>query len=292
MVIDFVDAHGRRADRLKSTAVDLLTAIEPAFDQNACNLADDPSVISDIDALIGAFRLQKIRRYFHQMHWEEETREAVRADEIEPGIKLENVAAHSWHVADAVLLLSGRFDGLNILRTLQLAILHDKLEIYTGDIDPVGPDGEGNATHAFNRAARARKVDLEREALSIYVSSLRPSARNEQRMLLEEIIETLTREARFVKAIDKIQALAFVHEKKKGVLSDAHLCFSIRYTYLAVKLFRELTNHYVCLLDSFIRRIADRRQCEVESLVRTLRSRIAAQTGVGKDYARQDRADW
>jgi hypothetical protein len=59
---------------------------------------------ADIEAILSAFELQRVRRYNNQVHWETESQEALFADRAEPGLKLENVAAHSWHVADAVTL--------------------------------------------------------------------------------------------------------------------------------------------------------------------------------------------
>ena len=98
----------------------------------------------DIDVMVASLGLQSIRRYMNQHHWYEESRLARAADEAEPGLKLENVAAHSWHVADAVLLLAPIFPEIGARRALELAILHDKLELLTGDFDPVGPAGDGS----------------------------------------------------------------------------------------------------------------------------------------------------
>src|SRR5882724_933560 len=84
---------------------------------------------ADIKAILGAFELQRVRRYMNQVHWEKESQEALFADRAEPGLKLENVAAHSWHVADATLLFLDHFEWLNRERCLSLAILHDKLEM-------------------------------------------------------------------------------------------------------------------------------------------------------------------
>lgn len=278
--------------RKECNVLDLLTVIDPAFDQSALALFADSDVAADIDALVHGFRLQMIRRYFHQVHWREETLSAARADEAEPGLKLENVAAHSWHVADAVLLLGSRFSGLDAYRALQLAVLHDKLEIYTGDFDPVGTDGNGSKTHAFDHTAQARKWESEREALNIYLDSLRGSVRDEQRTLLEENILGLSREARFVKAVDKLQALAFVHEKKRGNLSDEHISFSLRYSYRTIVLFSSLAGHYMYLLNRFISQIAAYRRCECGALIKSIAPKIAIH-GKGRigDVRSQDCTD-
>jgi hypothetical protein len=126
------------------TSINRLLNLLNAEIEQSSSVPADSDTICDINALLASFGLQKVRRYFHQIYWLEETKAAVRADDVEPGLKLENVAAHSWHVSDAVLLLAGRFEKLNQARALQLAILHDKLEIYTGDFDPVGSDGKGS----------------------------------------------------------------------------------------------------------------------------------------------------
>jgi 5'-deoxynucleotidase YfbR-like HD superfamily hydrolase len=241
--------------------VDVLRAIDPSIHQTSGWTT--PDVEADVDALVDAFRLQFVRRYFHQSYWSDESEASARSDIIEPGLKLENVAAHSWHVADAVLLLADSFEALSADKALRLAILHDKLEMYTGDFDPVG-GGKGSDTHAFNEALRSKKIDLERDALAEYLTGLRPSARKKQRALIEENLEGVSREARFVRAVDKLQALAFVHEKKRGNVSDAHLSFSLRYSLLAIGFFPEILRHYLCLSNRFLQRIADRRRTTLQ----------------------------
>src|SRR5438874_1376955 len=119
------------------------------------------AAVADIAVMRASLGLQTIRRYLDQRHWTEESAIAHAADEVEPGLKLENVAAHSWHVADAALLLAPHFPGLRLDRTLQLAILHDKLELITGDFDPVGTDGQGTDSHAFDAAAEHSKIRAE-----------------------------------------------------------------------------------------------------------------------------------
>ncbi len=186
--------------------------------------------IADVDAIIVSFQLQHVRRYFNQIHWLAESHEAAFSDRIEPGLKLENVAAHSWHVADAALLLLPHFATLNRERVLSLSILHDKLEIFTGDFDPIGPDGKGTYSHAFNLHSQQTKISMEQAALENYLLSIRESARSAQRDLLLDAIYGNSWESRFVKSIDKLQALAYVLKKKDGNISDEHLVFSIRYS--------------------------------------------------------------
>jgi 5'-deoxynucleotidase YfbR-like HD superfamily hydrolase len=234
----------------------------------------DAEVAADIFALIEAFALQQIRRYFHHRFWENESIEAEFADRAEPGVKLENVAAHSWHVADATLLLLGHFEWLDRERCLALAILHDKLEMYTGDANPVGRDGTGSTTHAFDEQAKLIKNEKERNALLQYTSSLRSEVAESQARLLMEIIEGTSEEARLIKAIDRLQALAFVHVKKRGDLLDSHVRFTLRYSKKCCEYFPQLYRHYNFLKTLFLKEIATRRNLSAAQLERDLFSQL------------------
>lgn len=220
----------------------------------------------DIDAILDAFRLHSVRRYFNQIHWTEESISATAGDRVEPGLKLENVAAHSWHVADATLLLAGHFPTINSSQALALAVLHDKLEMYTGDFDPVGPDGDGTNSHAFCSARRVEKLDKERLALAQYLESLRSSVRGEQASLFRELLEGTSDEVHFVKAVDKLQALAFVYLKKAGNFSDQHLDFTLRYSHKIVSYFPSLSAHYDQLIGRLLVSVAATRQCSIDDV--------------------------
>jgi putative hydrolase of HD superfamily len=224
----------------------------------------------DVDALVASLGLQTIRRYMDQTHWLEESRLAKAADDAEPGLKLENVAAHSWHVADATMLLAPHFPDVNAHRALELAIVHDKLELITGDFDPVGADGQGASSHAFNPIAQAHKTQIEVRALDRYLASLREHAREHQRQLLLEAIEGDSPEARLVKAVDKLQALTFVLAKKHGAMTDDHLTFSLRYSGKAVHYFPRLAVHHGLLVQRLLRTVASHRGVSVDQVKKQL----------------------
>jgi 5'-deoxynucleotidase YfbR-like HD superfamily hydrolase len=213
----------------------------------------------DVDAMIDALGMQNIRRYMNQKHWAEESQLARAADEMEPGLKLENVAAHSWHVADAIMLLAPHFPDVNAHRALELAVLHDKLELITGDFDPVGPDGQGSTSHAFCPEAQADKVRAELAALERYLAKLRQPVRERQRLLMLETIYVQSPEARLVMAVDKLQALTFVLAKKDGAMTNEHLAFSLRYFARAIEYFPRLAVHYRLLIRRLIETIAAHR---------------------------------
>jgi len=224
----------------------------------------------DVDAIFWSLRLHRIRRFFHQRFWELETKEAEYADRIESWPKLESVSEHSWHVADTVLLLCPYFEQLNQRRCLELAILHDKLEIITGDANPVGRNGQGTTTHAFNAIKREEKDTEAMSALDTYASILRPQAAQEQRSLLEEIIRGDSAESHFVKSIDKLQALAFVMTKKRGDFQDKHLSFTLQYVERGIAGFPGLWRHYLEMRGRLLREVAkyrDRPEAAIEGVL-------------------------
>lgn len=231
------------------------------------NLPRPADAEQDVEVLLSSLNLQLVRRYMDQHHWHEESAAARAADRAEPGLKLENVAAHSWHVADAVMLLAPLFPSVDQSHAVELAIVHDKLELFTGDFDPVGPDGQGTTSHAFNSAARAEKTRVELQALEKYLSHLRGLARERQRQLISETILCETAEARLVKAVDKLQALAFVVAKKAGDMTDEHLSFSLRYSHKAVDYFPGVATHYGALVNRLMRAVADRRNIALAELL-------------------------
>jgi 5'-deoxynucleotidase YfbR-like HD superfamily hydrolase len=252
----------------------LLRAVLRTHQPQIRGLPSHSDALADIGALLAGFQLELIRRYFHQVHWEAESREAAFADRVEPGLKLENVAAHSWHVADAALLIAPHFPQLKREKVLSLAILHDKLEIYTGDFDPVGPDGRGTYSHAFHSQSQQSKILQEEAALELYIASLRESVRSQQREEILDIIHGYSPESMFVRAIDKLQALAYVCEKKKGDMSNAHLVFSIRYSRLAIEYFPGIQCHYAVLLECLIDSVAAFRKTTRAELERALFSQL------------------
>ncbi len=238
---------------------DALRQTTASVDDETVGSSVDKDASADVAAMRAALGLQTIVRYLGQHYWGQESAHARAADQVEPGLKLENVAAHSWQVADAALLLAPHFPELRVERVVQLAILHDKLEMITGDFDPVGSDGRGTDSHAFNPIAQSHKRVTELRALESYLNGIREPSRSVQRELLLDAIDGTSVEARFVKAVDKLQALIYVIEKKKGSMSDEHVDFSIRYSGKAIEYFPGLIAHCRILFRDLLRSVAAHR---------------------------------
>jgi len=206
-------------------------------------------VRQDIDQVYRLFDLERTIRFFGQRYWESES----RFESARPGqLQLENVAAHSFQVANTVMLLGHRFPDLNIGRAIELALVHDQLEMLTGDKDPVGRFGDGSDTHAFSENQRRAKTSEEVAALKEFTKNLAPNADARYHELITEALAEKTLEAKFVKAIDKLQALAFVRVKKVGDIGPSHLSFTIRYSREGVKKFPELNQFFSFILNDLL----------------------------------------
>ena len=105
----------------------------------------------------------------------------------------ESVSEHSWHVAFLVWALSQREPDLDPLHALGLALIHDVAEVRLGDLPRT----------ASRYLAREVKHAAERAAMQEILAPL--GKRGVQ--LYDEYSRGETREARFVKACDKLQLM-------------------------------------------------------------------------------------
>lgn len=240
--------------------------------------ASPEDIRRDVDAILASFKLHAVRRFMHQRFWEEETQAAEFAAQIEPDPRLESVAEHSWHVADSVLMLCGHFRFVDEANALRLAILHDKMEIYVGDHNPVGRDGTGRSTHAFNEDRRWTKERAEEAAVHAYLERLRPALQPSHARAFNEALQGRSIDARFVKGVDKLAALGFVVHKKRGAMLDKHLLFTMRYSEKAIEYFPPLEYHYKEMRYRLIRALARNRHIkvrDVEQMISQARSQLA-----------------
>lgn len=226
-----------------------------------------PQVKREVDLVEQAIGLHRVKRFFHQRFFEAEARDAEYASRVEPGFRLESVSEHSWHVADTVLLVACSFPALDLPRATQLAVVHDKMELFIGDIDPIGRDGTGRRSHAFSPVAKERKTQRELEALDAYLDTLPLPARSMQMDLYAEALACHTPEAKLVKSVDKLVALIFVLVKKAGRYEDKHLRLLLSLTERNAALFAGLSPHHWEVLDRIVTSAAKRRGMSTEQVL-------------------------
>jgi 5'-deoxynucleotidase YfbR-like HD superfamily hydrolase len=176
---------------------------------------DSATVKLDIERMIEAMKFYDVTRYRHDPPWEHENKLQDLIDSS-PYRRLESDAEHSWHLADTVLLLGPHFPELNLGKAAQFAILHDKVEIFTGDDLAIGKSGTGKDSHAFNKKVRLERARKESAAITHYLKSLSSDSSQFQKELWREYKTKVSPEAKFVDALDKLNVLVWILFGKSG----------------------------------------------------------------------------
>jgi 5'-deoxynucleotidase YfbR-like HD superfamily hydrolase len=109
----------------------------------------------------------------------------------------ENSAEHSWHLALMVLVLSEYADGgdLDIVRVLKMVLIHDLVEIDAGD------------TLVYDEKVRQEKKAVEMAAAERIFNLLPGDQSGELRALWDEFEARQTPEAKFARALDRVQPI-------------------------------------------------------------------------------------
>ncbi len=121
----------------------------------------------------------------------------LRRTRVTVGGRRENDAEHSWHLALMAMLLAEYVEGagVDVLRSVEMVLVHDLVEIYAGD------------TYCYDEEAAAGKVERETKAADRIFVLLPPDQAREMRTLWDEFEQGETPEARFANALDRLQPL-------------------------------------------------------------------------------------
>lgn len=150
-----------------------------------------------------------------------------------PPERAESVADHSLGVAILAWLCalerSAAGEHLDPIRVLQLAILHDLAEAEVGDVPPydpaLAPAGNDEAArraflnrrHVRDPARAAAKRAAESAAMAKMLATMPAAARTEIADLWQELQDGRSREAQFVKQVDRLetflQSRHYLHEQ-------------------------------------------------------------------------------
>ncbi|WP_328527689.1 HD domain-containing protein [Nocardioides sp. NBC_00368] len=159
---------------MDDVAADLITDLNPLPDEIGGRLRAQLEFIAEAD------RLKTI----------------LRASPLAAADRRENDAEHSWHLALMVLLLAEYADEpIDVGHAIKLVIIHDMVEIYAGD-SPV-----------FDAAAVVDQVERELAAADRLFTMLPPDQAGEIRALWDEFEAAQTPEARFCKAMDRLEPM-------------------------------------------------------------------------------------
>jgi putative hydrolase of HD superfamily len=120
----------------------------------------------------------------------------VRQSPLLDRSRKENSAEHSWHLAMYALVLHEHASGaVNTDRVMRMLLLHDIVEIDVGDF-PIHGGSSGELQAEQESRAAARLFGL-----------LPPSQRDEFLGLWQEFEQAETEDAKFAKALDRLQPL-------------------------------------------------------------------------------------
>lgn len=149
-------------------------------------------------------RLERQLRFVEEMdRLKQVRRQTLLMDASRP----ETSAEHSWHVAVMALVLAeyAGGEGLDLLRVLQMLLLHDIVEIDAGDTYCYDPEGLRDQAERESRAADR-------------IFGLLPSDQGRRlQALWEEYEGRQTPEARFAHALDCLQPLLHnIHTRGKS----------------------------------------------------------------------------
>ncbi len=121
----------------------------------------------------------------------------LRQSSILDGSRKENSAEHSWHLALMAQVLGGYAPpGTDLGRVTAMLLIHDLVEIDAGDLFVYA-----------DAAAQARQEAAEQAAASRIFTLLPPGQGEELRALWDEFEERRTPEARFARALDRLQPM-------------------------------------------------------------------------------------
>lgn len=137
----------------------------------------------------------------------------LRASRISGEGRRENSAEHSWHVALYALILEGSAGpGVEIARVIRMMLIHDLVEIDTGDVPIHSANGQ-----AHNSSAQQA---LEARAAERLFGLLPPDQAAELRALWQEFEAGESPDARFARALDRLQPVMLNLATDGGTWND------------------------------------------------------------------------
>jgi putative hydrolase of HD superfamily len=125
-------------------------------------------------------------------------KQVLRATTLGDGSRPENSGEHSWHLALYAMVLADQAGpGVRLDRVIRMLILHDLVEIDTGDVPIHSANGQA---HGSTEVAAAEALAAER-----IFGLLPPDLAAEFRALWEEFEAAESPDAVFAKSLDRVQ---------------------------------------------------------------------------------------
>jgi len=133
---------------------------------------------------------------------------------LSDGARKENDAEHAWHMAVMAILLSEYAEEkIDVLKTVEMLLIHDLVEIDAGD------------TYAYDEEGNKTKEKREIQAADRLYGLLPEDQKQRLRALWDEFEAWETQEAKFAHMLDHIQPLLLndASDGKSWLEHDVHL---------------------------------------------------------------------
>jgi putative hydrolase of HD superfamily len=148
--------------------------------------------------LSAGIEADRLEAQFAFLNEADRLKSVLRATTLVDGSRPENSGEHSWHLALYALVLADQAEpGVDISRVIRMLLIHDLVEIDVGDVPIHSQNGSAHAS-AATQAAEAKAADR-------IFGLLPPDLRDSFRALWEEFESAETPDARFAKALDRVQ---------------------------------------------------------------------------------------
>lgn len=140
---------------------------------------------------------------------------SVPRHSITSGNTVDYVAGHSWRVAMMALLLKNEAPEVDMDKVIKMCLIHDIGEAVTGDIPSFEKTGQDE--------------EIEKKAVEGLLKKLPDSIYKEFSDLIEEMEALQTKEARFYKALDRMEAV--IQHNESDISTWIPLEYELQKTY-------------------------------------------------------------
>ncbi|RKM61768.1 HD domain-containing protein [Butyrivibrio sp. XB500-5] len=187
----------------------------------------------------------KAREYLDILHVAEKLKDTPRHCTTTKG-RTESVAEHSWRISLMAFLLKHEFPDLDIDKVVDMCLIHDLGECFTGDIP------------TFIKTDNDREV--EDSLLNKWVKSLPEELSTDITELYKEMDAQETKEAKLYKSLDKLEALIQHNESPLDTWSDNEYELNKTYAFDTVSFSDWLTELRKEILDDTLKKIESEKQ--------------------------------
>ena len=140
--------------------------------------------------------MDRLKKQFDFLLEIDKEKDIGRQTYLSHGLRKENDAEHSWHMAVMAIVMAEHSNkDIDLLRTVSMILVHDLVEIYAGD------------TYAYDAKGNADKKEREIAAADKLFSLLPDDQRDKFRGFWEEFEKGETAESKFAASMDRIQPL-------------------------------------------------------------------------------------